>query len=1108
MRIPFLFTLAISPAILMANPTGPTVIHGDVRMAENGSILEIQAGDRSIINWEGFSIQLGELTSFIQPNQQAVVLNRVMSEFPSSILGDLKANGQILLLNPNGILVGAGALIDTGAFLGSTFDLSDDAFMEGKELGFEGNSNQSIVNLGTIRANHGDIYLMAFQIDNKGLVSAQNGIVGLATGKSILLKPKEGKFFVRAAIDNEVDGEIGVLNQGQIKALQTQIQADGTLYSVAIKCEGEIDALGTVEKEGRVYLIAEEGKVIVNGKVSALNQTQSGGEIRVLGKEVGLFDEAMLDVSSPYRGGTVLVGGDFQGENPNIYSADRVFVGPDASIHADTLAEGAPGKIIVWSREGTHFLGRATAQGGLIGGDGGFIEISGKDFLDFSGTVNTMSLHGKTGTLLLDPTNLTITGADSNVTGATPFTPTGQPSTLSNITLGTAWTASNVVVQTTGTTFAVNEPGTIFVNATVTPVPLAATANSITFTTQVAGVSAGDIIVNALIHNPAGGTGAINLFGQRDVTINNQVIADGGALTVRTLTGDVTINGANLVTAGYSGAGLFTNNGSITVSPVAGDVSLLGGTGAMEQALIEATAAGPIVVQTAGDLILRGLGAPGISDAGTSIQSASTVTLTVGGDLLAGLQAGEPINTLYSPNEIVSGTTLTMNITGDARFVGDAGQSAAADLIVAGTLDLTTGGDLLLIAGNGTITTTSPTVQMTATPMNLHIGGDLVLSASAVNPAGAFITSGGTITADVGGSVSLSTPLVAQAIIGGGATAINLTAGGNITLVSNLMFSPGSDIAASVNMSVQAGGSILLTGGPSFIGFPSGANANPLFVSAGGNITLNDTSLIGQRGVGFGQHPVNVTAGGSVSLTDTARISGRGPTVVTSSRDVSLADASFIQAGTDVTVNAGRDVFMSGTSFITNLGFNAPNTTTLFAGHSLTMTDQSSITSPTGETLIVLDNSFPTSPGVGTGALNLGPQAFINSDLLDGFALRIFTARQILNQIQGLLNGFAFVAGIEPFDSATEKWSTYFPSTYGGFPFTIFYKGFNFANPEAPFVAIAEMLRDLHPYGEYIMGGFHFSVAYLPENGMMTHWYFLPERAHKVYYRYMGVTQF
>ena len=101
MRIPFLFSFALSPVLLMGNPTGATVVHGDVTLSDQNKVLEIRASDHSIINWEGFSIDLGELTSFIQPNEQAVVLNRVMSNLPTSILGDLKANGQIFLLNPN-----------------------------------------------------------------------------------------------------------------------------------------------------------------------------------------------------------------------------------------------------------------------------------------------------------------------------------------------------------------------------------------------------------------------------------------------------------------------------------------------------------------------------------------------------------------------------------------------------------------------------------------------------------------------------------------------------------------------------------------------------------------------------------------------------------------------------------------------------------------------------------------------------------------------------------------------------------------------------------------------------------------------------------------------
>ncbi|MDP3290325.1 MAG: filamentous hemagglutinin N-terminal domain-containing protein, partial [Methyloversatilis sp.] len=91
---------AALPGLAIANPTGHQVVHGNVGVQVQGSTLNITASDKAIINWQQFSIQPGETTRFIQPNSTASVLNRVVGQDPSKILGNLIANGRVFLINP------------------------------------------------------------------------------------------------------------------------------------------------------------------------------------------------------------------------------------------------------------------------------------------------------------------------------------------------------------------------------------------------------------------------------------------------------------------------------------------------------------------------------------------------------------------------------------------------------------------------------------------------------------------------------------------------------------------------------------------------------------------------------------------------------------------------------------------------------------------------------------------------------------------------------------------------------------------------------------------------------------------------------------------------
>src|SRR5205814_4501252 len=135
----------------------------------------------------------------------------------------------------------------------------------------------------------------------------------------------------------------------------------------------------------------------------------TGGTVKVLGDKVGLFDGTRIDASGEAGGGTVLIGGNAHGSGPE-RNASQTIVAKDAAIDADAVATGDGGKVIVWSDRATKFHGAISARGGAASGNGGFAEVSSKDFLAYRGHADLSAPRGRAGTLLLDPASLTITG--------------------------------------------------------------------------------------------------------------------------------------------------------------------------------------------------------------------------------------------------------------------------------------------------------------------------------------------------------------------------------------------------------------------------------------------------------------------------------------------------------------------------------------------------------------------------------------------------------------------------------------------------------------------------------------------------------------------------
>ena len=434
MRAPYAFLCSLCVFIsavhsVRGNPLGGTVVPGSGAASFSSSLGTLtinQSTPRVIINWQDFSIAAGEVTRFVQPSASAVALNRVTTANPSAIFGTLEGNGAIYLINPNGILVGRSGQINVGSFLGSTLDFGPDSeranasFLSGAGLRLSGDSTASVRNEGYISALD-DVFLVAHTVQNAGAISGHT--VGLAAGADIELRSAgtERISVVAGNAKAQPGAADGVVNSGNIAAVSAELKAaGGNIYALAINNGGTVRATGIVKENGRILLRADRGTVVNSGTLDASSKAAGtkGGQVHVLGERVGLVGDSKIDVSGDAGGGTVLVGGDLQGKNPNVPNAQRTVVGRDSIIKADALSSGDGGKVIVWSDEATRYLGEISAKGAGSKGNGGFVEVSGKSSLTFDGAVNVAAAGtGAKGTVLLDPATITVQLAGPDING-------------------------------------------------------------------------------------------------------------------------------------------------------------------------------------------------------------------------------------------------------------------------------------------------------------------------------------------------------------------------------------------------------------------------------------------------------------------------------------------------------------------------------------------------------------------------------------------------------------------------------------------------------------------------------------------------------------------
>ncbi|MBL8329745.1 MAG: filamentous hemagglutinin N-terminal domain-containing protein [Rubrivivax sp.] len=483
-------------------PTGERVVQGQASVQRQGSTMDIQQStDKALINWQSFNVGSQASVRFQQPSAQAVTLNRVIGGDASQIAGRIQANGQVFLVNPNGVMFTQGSRVDVGGLVASTLDITDSDFQAGRYRFTRGNATGKVVNEGSLQAAPGGgIALLGSEVVNNGTIRATLGTVALAAGEAVTLSFDGGSVGVqvdpanlRALVENNqlVQAEGGqvimtaraanallgaaINNRGTVSASSLvdqggvirlvastgtsisisinpltgereqghiansgQLRADGrTGGSIHIQ-SGQHDAFGLasasgnagaggnvtvnahrtvmpVQSElradgqtdgGRVSLahaLGEGGGAYLSGTLSASGSQGRGGQIDVSGRQLDLY-ATRVQAQGATAGGSVRLGGDLQGRNPDMPNAEGLNANA-VSIDVSATQQGPGGRAIVWSEGTTLFTGSVDArraEGGVKHTpNGGFVEISGRQQLGFGGQVQA-------GELLLDPAVLNI----------------------------------------------------------------------------------------------------------------------------------------------------------------------------------------------------------------------------------------------------------------------------------------------------------------------------------------------------------------------------------------------------------------------------------------------------------------------------------------------------------------------------------------------------------------------------------------------------------------------------------------------------------------------------------------------------------------------------
>ena len=972
--------LGVALAMLMGGalhaqtlPTGGRIVGGDGRIGTSGSTMTVQQNSsRLAINWDSFNIGAGNTVVFKQPSSQSVALNSVLGNNPSQIYGNLQANGQVFLINPSGVLFGKTAQVSVGGLLASTLPINTTAFMQGAgSYTFSraaGSAPGQVVNQGHLRAvNGGFIVLAGTQVINSGRIDATLGSVALASGNSVTLAlDNAGQLTVNVSA-----GTLGALiqNQGLIEADggQVLLTARGIdmLQSNVMNLSGVIDARSIGSRNGKVVIdggntaLGDSGVVTLSQAAidaTGANAGERGGTVTITGPSVVLQGSA-VNVSGNAGGGTALIGGNAHGQG-SLAHARMTYVDAGSTIDASATGKGDGGTVVLWSDEETDFDGAILGRGGVLGGNGGWVETSSEGRLHFRGNVTTTAPHGVQGTLLLDPYNIVIGNGSSSPTPVNWSDVSCATDVTSNITIGMADLSAQLnttSIQLVAKNNITDQAGVTVTGTTGTLIFQAGNA-SLTGSYNVTGGLVFNVTGTALVSGVISGAGGLTQAGT-----GTTILAGSNTYSGLTAINAGTLQVGNGGTTGSLGTGTVIDSTNLVFnfSGVTTIGNLISGTGRLTQAGTGTTiltanntysgittiSAGTLQVGSGGTT--GSLGTGSVTDNGAlayNLSSATTVSNLISGT--GGLtQAGAGTLILATNNTYSGGTTINAGTTlqvGNGGTTGNLGSGA-----------VTNDGDLIF----------NTTGTRTITPA---IGGSGNLSQ--VGTGTTVLTANNTYA----GSTTISAGTLQ---IGNGGTTGSLGTAATVTDNANLTFNLGGTttvntlIAGTGNLTKAGAGTVILAANNTYGGATT-ISAGTLQVGNGGTDgSLGAGNVVDSAALVF--NLASATTVGSL-ISGGGRLTQSGAGALTLAANNTYSGGTTINAGTTLQVGNGGTTGNLGSGAVTDNGdltFNTTGTTTI----TPVISGSGNLSQVgTGTTVLTGNNTYGGSTTISAGTLQIG----------------------------------------------------------------------------------------------------------------------------------------
>ncbi|WP_349656314.1 filamentous hemagglutinin N-terminal domain-containing protein [Xanthomonas sp. 10-10] len=1011
------FTLSAPAVAQVAStqlPTGGSIAGGTgtINAPSGASQVITQTSNRMALNWSTFDIGSAATVTFNQPSSSAAVLNLVQGGNPTQIFGNLNANGQVFLINTNGMIFGSTAQINVGGLVASTLGATASDFMSGNDvLDAGGNTVALMSNAGTINAAAGAVDLIGGKVANSGTITASAGNINLVGADKVTLSFESGGFAVviDKALQLQLD-QFAVDNSGSL------IAPGGTISLSARAARGVFDSL--VNNSGVVRAAALSG-----GSDGSVSLVANGGGSN------GIVGNGTIDAGS----GAISYVSDVGVQQGGVLTAGTFFgsIGGNASFSgANRIAN----------------LGFLDVSGNL--GLTNSIDLAQQGALTVGGTSN-FSL-GSQALTLTDGGN-DFAGAVSLTSGATRITDSGA------LSLGTLATGNLTATST----------GTLNLGSGRVTGALSATSNNGAI--QQAG-NAGLTVTGS--SDLRAGTGAITLTiagndFQQAVSLRGGAtqITDSGALTLGTLaTGNLTATSSgalNLGSGAVTGALVATSNGG-QISQ-AGALTV-GGTSTLDSgsASTALTAVGNdfvgaltltgtgIAVRDANDLTIAGLtngsnGAVALTAGGALSLPAQAIATGTGALSLSALGGGLSTAGALSGNQVNLRARDALNLghsiqaSGNLLLTSDTGAitQTAGLLAVTGTTDATaaagTGAISLNGAGNdfgGAVSLTGRTAlvndsnaltlgAITTTALTATSHGNLNLGQGSIGGSVTANSNGGAIIQ--GGALTLTGP----ATLNAGSGAIALDNGGNdfqggLTLVGTGIAVSDRDTLTVTSLTAGSGGDVTLTAGADLV-LPTQAidlGAGNLRLSAQGGalatkgaLSANQISLNARDGLTL-DHDIDADSTLALTATNAAITQGGGAisagalgTVNAGTGAISLlGPGNDFKAGLDLTGGA-IGIYDRNDLSIVSLTSAANSAVALTAGGTLSLPAQSI---DTGSATLQLrsDNGSVSTAGAlrgGNVSLNGRNGITLSHDITTSGNLQLGTTGAALTQLSGTL---------------------------------------------------------------------------------------------------------